>query len=280
MASPGARQESSPFVERFVSPILYFREEYKPMLDFSSFIAAQQKTTDIAKAVKALIQTFALEIQSIGSRSDDSSTQAELDSLTTQMLATNKELTDATLVGTTALLPVISSFSPISAQVGGVVVISGMNFTGATTVSVGGVSAPTFTVDSPQQITATVPVGDTTGLINVNTPQGTASSSQPFTVLAGGTNGNAGVPAILTIAPTTLAAGGVGFTLTVNGTGFTPSSTVQFDANNRSTTFVSPTQLTATITAADVATSGGQAVTVVNPDPNAATSNIVNFAVV
>lgn len=64
---------------------------------------------------------------------------------------------------------------------GGVLVITGMGFTGATTVTIGGV-AQTFTVDSDTQITITL-VGDATPLgaqnVVVTTPQG---STPPFGV--------------------------------------------------------------------------------------------------
>ena len=50
--------------------------------------------------------------------------------------------------------------------------------------------------------------------------------------------------------------GGAGFTLTVNGTGFVSGSVVHWNGNARATTFVSPSKLTATITASDIAVAG------------------------
>jgi len=78
----------------------------------------------------------------------------------------------------------IASFTPTSGPVGTSVVITGTDFTNVTSVSFNDVNA-TFTVDSDTQITATVPVGATTGHIAVTTPSGTASSSTNFTVLSG-----------------------------------------------------------------------------------------------
>jgi len=75
--------------------------------------------------------------------------------------------------------PTITSFSPGSGDVGTVVTITGTNFTGATDVSFDGTSAP-YTVDNATQITATVPLGTTTGPISVTTPDGTAYSSTDF----------------------------------------------------------------------------------------------------
>jgi IPT/TIG domain/Phosphoesterase family len=77
--------------------------------------------------------------------------------------------------------PTISSFSPASGPVGTTVTIGGTNFTGATVVKFNGVLAA-FTVNSPTQITATVPPGATTGKIIVKTPAGKATSLTKFTV--------------------------------------------------------------------------------------------------
>jgi uncharacterized protein (TIGR03437 family) len=62
------------------------------------------------------------------------------------------------------------------------VVITGESFTRATSVTFGGVKATSFTVNSDEQITATVPSGAKTGKIDVNTPGGTAVSAGTFTV--------------------------------------------------------------------------------------------------
>jgi len=55
-------------------------------------------------------------------------------------------------------VPVLTNVSPMSGVIGSAVTITGANFTGATAVTLGGVSA-TYAVDSPTQITATVPAG-------------------------------------------------------------------------------------------------------------------------
>ena len=77
--------------------------------------------------------------------------------------------------------PRITSFSPTSGPVGTSVVITGTGFTGASAMTFNAVSA-VFTVNSPTQITATVPLNATTGPIRVTTPGGTATSSTNFTV--------------------------------------------------------------------------------------------------
>lgn len=75
------------------------------------------------------------------------------------------------------------------------------------------------------------------------------------------------------------AAGGTSFTLTVNGAEFVPGSVVNWNASARVTTFVSKSQLTATILASDIANGGTASVTVVNPAPGGGASNTVPFAI-
>jgi hypothetical protein len=60
--------------------------------------------------------------------------------------------------------------------------------------------------------------------------------------------------------------------LTVNGTSFVASSVVNFNGTAKTTTFVSATQLTAPITAADIAKGGAFPITVTNPAPGGGTS--------
>ena len=85
--------------------------------------------------------------------------------------------------------PVINSFAPATASPGTVIAISGANFTGATSVTLSGSSAP-FSVVSPTQITATVPDGATTGVITVSSPNGTATSAAVLTVTTPPANDN------------------------------------------------------------------------------------------
>lgn len=77
----------------------------------------------------------------------------------------------------------------------------------------------------------------------------------------------------LPLVPATVAPGSADFTLTVNGAGFSPSSTVDWNGSPRTTTFVSATQLTATILATDVAQPTSGAVSVLTPAPGGGRSN-------
>ncbi len=79
------------------------------------------------------------------------------------------------------VLPKISGFTPSSGHTGATVTIGGSGFGGATTVKLG-TRVAAFTVDSPTQITATVPAAATSGRFSVTTPSGTATSAATFTV--------------------------------------------------------------------------------------------------
>jgi hypothetical protein len=89
-----------------------------------------------------------------------------------------------------------------------------------------------------------------------------------------------GVPLIYpSLNPAAAAPGSPAFTLTVNGTGFVSGAVVNWNGSARATTFVSSSQLTASITAADVATAGTATITVTNPTPGGGISNSVFFQV-
>ncbi|WP_318642685.1 T9SS sorting signal type C domain-containing protein [Flavobacterium ardleyense] len=81
-------------------------------------------------------------------------------------------------------------------------------------------------------------------------------------------------PEIISIDPDSKIAGSSSFTMTVDGTGFLPSSKVQWNGQERPTTYVSSTTLTAVIPASDLVLSGNANVQVKN---NTVLSNIVVF---
>jgi len=71
-----------------------------------------------------------------------------------------------------------------------------------------------------------------------------------------------------------------GFQLDVRGIAFAPNSVVYWNGLARPTTFVSHSELYATIPAADIAQPGAVPVTVVNPGTEGGTSNVVQYEVV
>jgi hypothetical protein len=84
------------------------------------------------------------------------------------------------------------------------------------------------------------------------------------------------VPSITSISPTSKVAGSSAFTLTVNGTNFINGSTVKWNGVNRTTTYISPTQLTASIPVNDILTAGTATITVAT---GAAVSNSKIFTI-
>ena len=94
-----------------------------------------------------------------------------------------------------------------------------------------------------------------------------------------GTTVNNPVPAVTSLSPSTASAGGGAFTLTVNGSNLANGAEVRWNGVARATTYGSAAQLTATILAADIATTGTAGVTVFNPTPGGGTSNALTFTI-
>jgi len=170
---------------------------------------------------------------------------------------------DASIVSSPPPPPTITSFAPSSGGVGSSVVITGTNLTGATAVRFNGTAATAFTVDSPTQITATVPVGATSGAIVVTTPGGQTTNATVFTVLP--------LPTITSFVPSS---GGVGSSVVITGTNLTGATAVRFNGTAATAfTVDSPTQITATVPVG--ATSGAIVVTT----PGGQTTNATVFTV-
>jgi hypothetical protein len=72
-------------------------------------------------------------------------------------------------------------------------------------------------------------------------------------------------PTIATLAPGSATHGDAAFVMTVTGTNFAATAVINFGGVAQTTNQVSATQLTATISAADIANAGTVAVTVTNP---------------
>lgn len=87
-------------------------------------------------------------------------------------------------------------------------------------------------------------------------------------------------PTVSALSPAATYSGTGGFPLTVNGSGFLASSTVQWNGSTRATTFVSSSQLMAQIPSSDLSAPGTASITVVNPSPGGGTSNTLSFMLV
>jgi len=173
--------------------------------------------------------------------------------------------------------PTITSLSPTSATAGGgpfTLTVNGANYVNPTTVNWNG-SARTTTFVSSTQVTASIPASDIatagTATVTVSNANGT-SSGATFTI-------NNPLPALTSVSPSSTTAPGSAFTLTATGSNFVSSSVVRWNGSNRTTTYVSPTQLSASIPASDVASAGTATVTVFNPTPGGGTSGGQTFTV-
>jgi len=82
---------------------------------------------------------------------------------------------------------------------------------------------------------------------------------------------------ITDLSPSWATAGGAAFTLTVDGSNIVSGSKVCWNGSDRTTVFISSTELQATISATDIAASGSATVTVSNPAPGGGISNGLRF---
>jgi hypothetical protein len=176
--------------------------------------------------------------------------------------------------------PTITTISPATAVAGSggfTLTITGTNFVNSAKVRWNGSDRTTGFVSSTV-LTATIPASDvaTAGTANVTVfnpaPGGGESGAVTFTI-------NNPAPTISSISPATTVAGSGGFTLVITGTNFVTNSVVRWNGSDRTTTFVSSTQLTAAIPASDVATAGTANVTVFNPAPGGGESGAVTFTI-
>ena len=176
--------------------------------------------------------------------------------------------------------PTITGLAPDHSTAGGAaltVTVNGTNFVATSQVRWGG-SGRTTTYVSATQLTAAITVADiaTAGTAAVTVfspvPGGGTAAPATFTI-------NNPAPTLTGLAPTRAFAGGPGFTLTLTGTSFVPTSQVKWGGSDRTTTYTSATQVTAAISAADIATAGTASVTVTNPAPGGGTSGALSFAI-
>jgi large repetitive protein len=133
---------------------------------------------------------------------------------------------------------IVSSFTPVSAAPGTAVTITGQNFTGATSVTFGGVKASSFTVISATTITATVGAG-ASGAVTVTTLQGKGTLAG-FSLIP--------PPTVTAFTPTSAK---YGTAITITGTDFSTATMVRMGGVSATFTVVSNTEITA------VAPSGG-----------------------
>lgn len=87
------------------------------------------------------------------------------------------------------------------------------------------------------------------------------------------------MPAIVALSPTSVVAGGAGFTLAISGSNFAPTSAVLWNGVVRAATYVSPTALNVQVNASDIASVTTAYVSVSNTSTGGGTSGITQFQV-
>lgn len=179
--------------------------------------------------------------------------------------------------GGSATAPAVASVSPTTVLAGAAdttVTLAGSGFTSITSVSLNHVTEATTFV-SASQVTAVVPAAQlaTAASLSLTASNGIAVSTPiSFTI-------NNPAPVVSSLSVAGLTVGSVPATITVTGTGFVASSTVQVNGSARTTTFVNGTQLSFAPTVADLAAPGTLAVTVSNAAPGGGTAAAVNLTV-
>ena len=202
--------------------------------------------------------------------------------ITVQNPAPNGGVSNALSLQIVNPAPVVASINPQGAAVGGpsfTLTVTGNNFVPGAAIQWNGVNRVTTFLNVSQlstQISSSDLQTAGTATIRVVNPQpgGGPSNSVEFPIQAPNP-----IPRITTISPDSVQAGSVGFTLTVNGSGFGSNSVVRLNGNNVPTTFVSATQLTTQIATADVANAGTISITVFTPTPGGGVSNAALLSV-
>lgn len=177
--------------------------------------------------------------------------------------------------------PTLTSISPSSAVTGSAdlpLTAVGTGFVSGSQIVWDG-TVLTTTFGSSTQLTATVPAADFTTPTTVNVfvlnPDSTVSNFLPFTITASPNL----VPTLTKISPNVAVAGSPDLTITLTGTNFAATATVLFGTQTTqiATTYVSSTQLTAVIPAADLTKVEQASVWVANS--STAISNALTFGV-
>jgi hypothetical protein len=135
--------------------------------------------------------------------------------------------------------PSVTSFTPKSGGRGTLITLSGAGLLSTTSVSIGGINAPVYTVTSNSKVTVTVPDNALTGIVSILTNGGAANTQgltiDKFTV----------TPSVNGFTPTL---GKAGDNIVIQGTNLAGVTAVKFNGINATNfTVNSPTQITAKV---------------------------------
>jgi hypothetical protein len=180
-------------------------------------------------------------------------------------------------------VPVLKSVSPTAVQAGGAtfqITVSGKDFVfGGNILWNGSLLSTLFVSSNEMQATINPQLFTQPGPITIQVfnpaPGGGDSNSVTLTI----NPGPSPIPTVSSIQPTAAQVGGLGFTLTVNGSNFTPTSVVNWNGANIPASYVDSSQITASIPATDVQDPGTVQVAVLNSKPGGGLSNSMPFEV-
>ena len=179
-------------------------------------------------------------------------------------------------------VPTLGSMDPDRIVAGSsdiLVTLNGANFVGNSVVRWNGQDRSTTLVSS-NQLRAVFIESDLAnvgqGTVTVFTPSPGGGSSNPllFTIFPPNP-----IPNLTSLSKDLEVVGNPTFALTVNGTNFLQTSEVRWNGSKRTTMYVSPTELVASISSIDISSPGIAAVTVFNPLPGGGTSNPLTFTI-
>jgi hypothetical protein len=176
--------------------------------------------------------------------------------------------------------PTIYTIAPNSVSVASAdtnLAVFGTGFTPASVVNLGATALATSYV-SATEVTATIPasaqtVASThTVAVSNPTPGGGTSGSASFSI-------NNLVPVLASSTPSSIVVGSATTQIQLMGSDFLPTSTVSLNSTTIAASYVSATQIVATVPASSLAVAGNLALTVENPMPGGGTSNGLALAV-
>ncbi|MGI4756368.1 MAG: beta strand repeat-containing protein [Janthinobacterium lividum] len=175
----------------------------------------------------------------------------------------------------------IATVSPTNIPVGSgdlSLTVTGTGFTSGSVVSVNNAVETTAYV-SATQLKATVPAAQLSvgAVLSVGVKSETASvTADPAATALSVDNP---VPSLAFISPKAATIGMADTTVTVTGTNFVPGVALAVNGTPRSSTYVSATQMTAQLSAADFTAAGTLPLNVINPKPGGGTSGTSSLAV-
>jgi outer membrane protein assembly factor BamB len=175
----------------------------------------------------------------------------------------------------------LTTLAPDTAVAGSsdlIITATGTGYTTSSVLNWNGTALTTHYV-STSSLTATIPASDLTSPGTSSVTVTDSSNGDVGSAVVKFTVTDQAAPSIASLAPSTLTAGGTGFQLTVTGTNFSPVAKVLWDGAPIPTTYDSATQLTAQVTAAQIAVPKSIAVTVLDDAADGGTSNVSSFVV-